>query len=177
MIDPASLGTIATKAAGPAARVLSSALTARLQRNNGVSLGSRKERRLVYQDFQMAVADTLAFVQYLRMELKLSGPIIGRARVRQLQLMLKDHTTVLLYAFGELRLVATEEPFRAADDVMTHIDALSKAANGRSERKFDAALDAFGEAQRGFVQACRVDLKYTPRWWQWRRRRAEQARG
>ncbi|MFE5815194.1 hypothetical protein [Streptomyces sp. NPDC056479] len=145
--------------------------TKKLAPEPGIKLGSRKERREVYRTFLDSVCEALAFADLLREEKQISGLFISRTRSRQLLQMMHERRTGLIQAYFEMRLVASPEPLHAAEEALAATSEAIGAAGGDAEAYARAVVLAM-EAQRAFTDACRVDLGYELRWWQWRRRQA-----
>ncbi|MFD8043075.1 hypothetical protein ACFV5E_06565 [Streptomyces chartreusis] len=159
MVDPISVG------ASSMAKAVTGAVTKKLHSKTGVRLGSRDERRQVYARFLAAMAEAVSFAQFLRMERRMSAPIMSRTRTRHLMGMCHERQSEMLQAYLDLRLVANPAPREYADVVM---DAVSVAmdAGGKDDSAFDEALQAAMDAQREFTELCRDDLWYLPQRWQ-----------
>lgn len=161
MVDPLSA------AASGASRALAGAATKRLASRSGTKLGSRDERRHVYARFQEAAVESMGWAQRGRLQVRTlspwwMGPVAQRAMADQTHLV----TTELLKAYAELRLVANPAPLEAGERLLTAVQGLADVVTVRSDEEFWGAASVVGEALRAFVEACRDDLWYLPRWWQ-----------
>lgn len=147
------------------AKAVTGAVSKKLQSKAGVRLGSRDERRQVYARFLAAMAEASSFAQFLRLERRMSAPLMSRTRTRQLMDMCHERQSEMLQAYLDLRLVANPAPREYADVVM---DKVSEAmdAGSRDDAAFESALRAAVDAQREFTELCRDDLWYLPQWWQ-----------
>ncbi|MGW6732786.1 hypothetical protein [Streptomyces sp. NPDC055013] len=125
----------------------------------------------MYRTFLDSLCEALNFADLLRDEKEFSGLLISRSRTRQIMQMAHERRTSLMQAYFEMRLVASPEPLYAAEEALTATREAIGVAGGDADVYARAVVLAM-EAQRAFTDACRVDLGYELRWWQWRRRRA-----
>ncbi|WP_344382917.1 hypothetical protein [Streptomyces thermolineatus] len=140
-----------------------------LKSRTGTRLGSREERREVYSRFQSAVVAMIGLAEHMRFQQFRYPWVMSSRAVNRLEELRRSHQVELLQAYMELRLVANPGPMTVADEVLSRLQLLMEYTGRKEERQYDAALDALAEAQRRFVDSCRDDLWYLPRWWQaWR---------
>lgn len=176
MVDPLSA------AASGASRALAGAATKRLVSRSGTKLGSRDERRHVYARFQDATVESMGWALRCRLQARTLSPRwMGPGTQRVLADETRSVSTELMKAYMELCLVANPEPLEAGEQLLTAVQGMSDAITVRSDEEFWEAANVVGEAQRAFVETCRDDLWYLPRWWQmyrpvWWRTRAEDRR-
>jgi hypothetical protein len=139
----------------------------------------RDERRQVYRRFQEA---TVAYVMQIR-DSRLSPEAMGLApdqRKPYIDALMKA-TTELAQALYEVRLVGNPGVVEAAEAVRQAISDSFDAAAARRESLTADESRKYAEAMQAFTTACRIDLRYQPRWWQiwrggWWRTRRDQMR-
>ncbi len=71
-----------------------------------------------------------------------------------------------MYAQFELELVGTEAIVAAAERVNTGMRAAHQLKCDALEPEIKELSDLVEEAANQFIQVCRTELWYTPRWWQ-----------
>lgn len=176
MVDPVS--------AASGAKVGSNVLraVASYKSRPGARLGSREERREVYSRFLAATASNIALAEHFQGKYeripeflrtrgrtdweRLPWFIRGRAadRIEDMRYAVQSD---LLHAYLELRLVANEEPMALAERLCLALGlVMLKVGDSRQYRL--AVYEAL-QTQEAFIDACRNDLWYLPRWWHvWR---------
>jgi len=162
--DPVSLSSaIAGKAlAGAAAKYLVPPRTL-------PHLGSPQEKREVYARFSESITRRLVLTQHMaalrRQPIWMLTPLTW-ARMPDRLVALEQE---VLNACWELRLVASPAPFEAGREVVRLFLLVSAAAIDR-KADYEAVSDQMAEAQAHFIDVCREELAYEPKWWQWKRR-------
>ncbi|MFF9378847.1 hypothetical protein ACF1BB_30540 [Streptomyces griseoluteus] len=108
----------------------------------------------------------------LRSEGQLTGP---EAR-REVQLGMGEYVrqvgTECMHAWFEIRLAGTDEIQPVAAAVVEAVQELMGVEDPANDAAIDAGLDAVNAAVEEFIEACRGELWYAPRWWQVHRRLA-----
>lgn len=190
VVDPISVG------ASSLAKAASSAVTKQLQSKSGVRLGSRDERRQVYDRFQAAAMEACAALLAVGLEQHLYTRWVGKRRwaltfqprtaqraAREGLHQLTRCQAEVLHAYLDLRLVANPAPLRAAEKVLERVTEMFDLQLSSTVEEKTAAMSRVVEAQRDFTDVCRDDLWYLPKRWQayrpswwsarrWRRRRS-----
>ncbi|MFJ4702803.1 hypothetical protein ACIP5N_32085 [Streptomyces sp. NPDC088768] len=82
----------------------------------------------------------------------------------------REAAAELIIALNRVRLCGTASVIAAAEELCAAVAEVDPSAE---ESAFEARVRNVVEAQGRFLTACREDLKYSARWWQLRRRRAE----
>jgi len=173
VVEPLSVG------ASSLAKAVGSVVTKQLQSKGGVRLGSKDERRQVYARFQEAVTEAYTAVSAVHLEQRLHTVWLGNGRWpvsfrpwaaskaggTALATLRGVHSEVLR-AYLDLRLVANPAPLRAADHVLDRLNELLDLGLGVKAEDLAVAASGIAEAQREFVDVCRDDLWYLPKWWQ-----------
>ncbi|MET9086147.1 hypothetical protein ABZX77_30450 [Streptomyces sp. NPDC004237] len=173
MVEPMS-------AAGSSlAKGITSVVTKQLQSKAGMHLGSRDERRQVYQRFQDGVTDVYTVFNWIVMEQRLFTLRFGKERrgftwrphaaeraARHNLPQLNVAHAEMFKAYMDLRLVANPAPLEAANAVLDRLTVVLEVDLGVTDTVLSEALMRVVEAQREFTDACRDDLWYLPQRWQ-----------
>jgi hypothetical protein len=134
-------------------------------------LGGREERRAVYGHFLAAMT---------QFEVDLGNYLVTFPLTRNRARHLNTAAGPLHQAMAEVKLVGNDGPLQVAEDwyalrgkIILHVN--SDRSGLRRWRRGDPELSDMLRAHQAlrekFVQECRVDLLYLPRWWQvWRPR-------
>ncbi|MFE1442979.1 hypothetical protein [Streptomyces sp. NPDC058739] len=136
----------------------------------------------MYERFQAAVTEAYSTVNTVHLEQHLHSVWLGKRRWqipyrpwaaaeagRSALVRLSGVQAELLQAYLDLRLVANPDPLQAADRVLDRMNEVLELDVGVAPAERFAATNQVAEAQREFVDVCRDDLWYLPRWWQvWR---------
>ncbi|MER5839550.1 hypothetical protein ABT099_04425 [Streptomyces prasinus] len=173
MVDPAGV------AASSLAKAVGSIVTKQLQSKAGVRLGSRDERRQVYARFQQAVTEAYTTIAVVRLEQHLHTVWLGNGRwsvlyrpwavnesTRRALAAMRASQSEVLQAYLDLRLVANPEPLQAANLVLDRLIEVLELGVGTRHEEQAVAAARVAEAQREFVDVCRDDLWYLPKYWQ-----------
>ncbi|GAA2930258.1 hypothetical protein GCM10010478_33960 [Streptomyces erythrogriseus] len=173
MVDPAGV------AASSLAKAVGSIVTKQIQSKAGVRLGSRDERRQVYARFQEAVTEAYTTIAVVQLEQRLHTvwlwngrwpvsyrPWAANESTRAALAALRGSQSDVLRAYLDLRLVANPAPLQAADHVLDRLNEVFELQTGTKHDELTAATSKVAEAQREFVDICRDDLWYLPKWWQ-----------
>lgn len=132
--------------------------------------GSREDRAEAYR--RMLDASTAAWhVVYTVNVMTHAGRAERRWAATQLT-RASEVTMELIGALNHVRLCGTEVVVAAAEELVTATQELDVGARPKQLQEGSTALF---KAQAAFLDVCREELAYNPRWWQFRRRRAMRA--
>ncbi|MFE7804007.1 hypothetical protein ACFU51_04935 [Streptomyces sp. NPDC057430] len=167
-VDPVSpaVATGALRAGGQVTSALVSAA------RGTVKLGSREERREVYARCQATAHEVGLLSQYTRFQHVRSPWYMRGRQIDRLEDRMREVMGPFLHAYCEMELVASNKPWEAAGELYDALSQLMNSLGPKEEEQYEAALQRVGEARRKFAEACREDLGYQPKRWQfWRRKR------
>ncbi|MET9402085.1 hypothetical protein [Kitasatospora sp. NPDC002965] len=146
----------------------SKALAGALTPSNKVGIakvGSREERRTAYLEYGQACTHFLLAAGWVNAmtladpdnSLKQASTVVQN-RVAAANLMAMTHVAI--------RLSGTPEVIAIANRLGDAARAIGEQATGRGDEADKALAGAFVDAMNDYLELCRFELWYKPRWWQ-----------